>query len=118
MWNAIDFFKKYEPIWILSGLLYLVMVFEIDFEMKNKEHLKKIKKIWNLIFAIYSLIGFIKLFKYSLYLYNSYGLISIINHNYKIYDYRNNLEAYVWCRGFIVSKLFELFDTVLNKIIW
>lgn len=113
---SIQFFNEYKFVWIISLLVYLLIIFEFEFEMKNKKLLKIIKKSWNCIFFVFSFIGFLNLLKYCLYLYNSYGLLSIIDQNYKIYDYRNNIEISWWCRTFIISKLFELLDTFLIKL--
>ena len=113
--NDCLFFYENKFVWIISFLIYLVIIFECDIKINNLKLLNNIKKIWNFLLFLFSLVGFYNIFTYTLFLYNNYGLQSIIDQNYKVYDFRNN-KIYFWCKLFIISKLFELFDTILIKL--
>lgn len=109
-------FLKYHYIWILSSLFYLFIIFEFDIKLDNKLLVNRIKKCWNLSFSIFSAIGTFFTGSYTIYLVTNYGLSSIIDHKDKIYDYREDLITAWWCRAFIISKVAELFDTILLKL--
>ena len=110
------FFLKYQYIWILSSLFYLYIIFETDITIKNKLLLNNLKKYWNIFFSIFSAIGTYFIGSYTIHLIKNHGILSIIDHTDKIYDYRQDLIIGWWCRTFIISKVAELFDTLLLKL--
>lgn len=110
------FFINYQYIWILTSLFYLYIIFETDITINNKSLVNKLKKYWNILFSIFSAFGTYFIGSYTIYLIKNYGLISIIDHREKIYDYRENLIIGWWSRTFIISKVVELFDTILLKL--
>uniref|UniRef100_A0A0N5A3N7 Elongation of very long chain fatty acids protein n=1 Tax=Parastrongyloides trichosuri TaxID=131310 RepID=A0A0N5A3N7_PARTI len=108
--KARDWVVKHFPLTIQLSMIYVVVIFSIKYIMKNREpfHLTLPLNIWNCFLSVFSITGTIMLTSefFSTVknngIYGSYCKIGDMN--------KGNNGYWVWL--FIVSKMFELIDTV------
>ncbi|VDM56639.1 unnamed protein product [Angiostrongylus costaricensis] len=104
------FIADHFDITIQASLLYLIVVFGTKFFMRNRQPFSLFipLNIWNFILAVFSILGMVKM---SPEFWSTLKEKGFQNSYCFAYDFTKGENGY-WVFLFIVSKLFELIDTV------
>ncbi|VDP36263.1 unnamed protein product [Heligmosomoides polygyrus] len=104
------FVADHFDIAIQASILYVIVVFGTKFFMRNREPFSLFipLNIWNFMLATFSIMGMIKL--------SPEFWSTMLNKGFQnsycfLYDFTKGENGY-WVFLFIISKLFELFDTI------
>lgn len=125
--NGVDFLKDYRNVWVYSLLFYLPMCQLLENfkaqSVNSKIFLRKISIFWNVLIAIFSIIGTTQTLPTLIKCISKNGIDSTIHYensfkleNFNSCDYRLNPQTSFWCFLFACSKIPEFIDTFLYVI--
>uniref|UniRef100_A0A0K0EXN5 Elongation of very long chain fatty acids protein n=1 Tax=Strongyloides venezuelensis TaxID=75913 RepID=A0A0K0EXN5_STRVS len=105
-----DWIIEHFPLTIQLSIIYVITIFSIKFIMKNREpfQLTIPLNIWNAFLSVFSITGTIML---SREFFTTVQEKGIYGSYCKIYDMNKGANGY-WVWLFMVSKMFELIDTI------
>lgn len=109
--KLINIMKYFYPFTYLIVIFYLFLIFCLKYIMKNKKKIKlqKLYFIWNLFLTVFSICGAFKFTQLFLFIKKEKNFYySICNNDFTT----KNEEIAYWTWLFVISKVFELSDTI------
>jgi elongation of very long chain fatty acids protein 6 len=124
--NGVDFLNTYRNVWVYSLLFYLPICQLLENykaqSVNSKIFLRKLSIFWNILVAIFSIIGTTQTLPALIKCISHNGIDSTLHYEHEnslsIYscDYRLNAQTSYWCFLFACSKIPEFIDTFLYVI--
>jgi elongation of very long chain fatty acids protein 6 len=119
---GVNFLNEYRNVWIYSLLFYLPICQLLEnFRaqgVNSKIFLRKISILWNILIALFSIIGATQTLPLLIKCVSNYGIDSTLQNEKEslfkeVCDYRLNPQTSYWCFLFACSKIPEFIDTFL-----